>query len=215
MAIWRTWQKETGIELKKAGIKWKQTANELKKLTLIWKTRGNRQKKTGINGREIASLQIVVTPSIPGHFERLERARANWQEIDVCRSSDLLQHSNGRLFSFISSFIFIFSNKQYVQQFLQQIYVTKCTSSILRWDANPRPSEDESPPITTRPDRLPPFSKNFRRMMFNFFCWGGGVDPKFHWKSPWPKPPQTLTELHFWIMSSQLYGLNELFVPYF
>ena len=38
---------------------------------------------------------------------------------------------------------------------LQQIYVKKCPSSIRCRDSNPRPSEHESPPITTRP-RLRP-----------------------------------------------------------
>ena len=38
---------------------------------------------------------------------------------------------------------------------LQQINVKKCQYSIQHWDLNPRPSELESPPITTRPG-LPP-----------------------------------------------------------
>ena len=40
-------------------------------------------------------------------------------------------------------------------QFLQQIYVKKCPSSILCRDSNPQPSERESLPITTRPGLLP------------------------------------------------------------
>ena len=47
----------------------------------------------------------------------------------------------------------VFSNKHY--NFLQQIYVKKCPSSLRCRDSNPRPSEHESPPITTRPG-LPP-----------------------------------------------------------
>ena len=47
----------------------------------------------------------------------------------------------------------VFSNKHY--NFLQQIYVKKCSSSIWCQDSNPRPLECESPPITTRPG-LPP-----------------------------------------------------------
>ena len=47
----------------------------------------------------------------------------------------------------------VFSNKHH--KFLQQIYAKKCPSSIRYWDSNPRPSECESPPITTRPG-LPP-----------------------------------------------------------
>ena len=36
-------------------------------------------------------------------------------------------------------------------QFLQQINVKKCPSSIQCWDLNTQPSEHESHPITTRP----------------------------------------------------------------
>ena len=36
-------------------------------------------------------------------------------------------------------------------QFLQQINLKKCPSSIWCWDLNPQPSEHESPPRTTRP----------------------------------------------------------------
>ena len=42
--------------------------------------------------------------------------------------------------------------KQTSLQFLQQIYVKKCPSSIWCRDWNPRLSEHESPPITTRPE---------------------------------------------------------------
>ena len=45
------------------------------------------------------------------------------------------------------------SNKHY--KFLQQKYVKKCPSTMWCRDLNPRPSELESPPITTRPG-LPP-----------------------------------------------------------
>ena len=48
------------------------------------------------------------------------------------------------------SFIFVFSNN-YVLQFLQQINVKKCPSSIRRQDSNSQPSDYESPPLTTRP----------------------------------------------------------------
>ena len=47
----------------------------------------------------------------------------------------------------------VLSNKHY--KFLQQIYVKQCPSSIRCRDSNPRPSEHESPSITTRPG-LPP-----------------------------------------------------------
>ena len=56
-----------------------------------------------------------------------------------------------------ASFLFIFGLfKQKSLQFLQQINVKKCPSSIWCWDWNPRPFEHESSPITTRPG-LPPF----------------------------------------------------------
>ena len=42
-------------------------------------------------------------------------------------------------------------------QFLQQINVKKCPSSIRRWDSNSQPCDYESPPLTTRPG-LPPSS---------------------------------------------------------
>ena len=45
-------------------------------------------------------------------------------------------------------------------QFLQQINVKKCPSSIRRRDSNPRPFEHESSPITTRPG-LPPNSFDY------------------------------------------------------
>ena len=56
----------------------------------------------------------------------------------------------------LASFLFIFGLfKQTSLQFLQQIYVKKCPSSIRCWDLNPQPSERESPPITTRPGLRP------------------------------------------------------------
>ena len=54
-----------------------------------------------------------------------------------------------------ASFLFIFGLFKQTIQFLQQINVKKCPSSIRRWDSNPRPLERESTPITTRPG-LPP-----------------------------------------------------------
>ena len=59
------------------------------------------------------------------------------------------QHHSRPLFRLFSVFF-----KQTIQ-FLQQIYVKKCPSSIRCRDSNPRPLECESPPITTRPG-LPP-----------------------------------------------------------
>ena len=51
-----------------------------------------------------------------------------------------------------ASFSFIFGLFQTnINTILQQINVKKCPSSMRHWDSNPRPSERESPPITTRP----------------------------------------------------------------
>ena len=54
----------------------------------------------------------------------------------------------------LSRFIFVFSNKHYNSK-------NKC------WDSNPRPSEHESPPITTRPG-FPPI-----RVFYNIDPWPG------------------------------------------
>ena len=54
-----------------------------------------------------------------------------------------------------ASFSFIFGLFKQTIQFLQQIYVKKCPSSIWCRDSNPRPLERESLPIATRPG-LPP-----------------------------------------------------------
>ena len=49
-------------------------------------------------------------------------------------------------------FLFIFGLFQTnINTILQQIHVKKCPSSIRHRESNPRPSERESPPITTRP----------------------------------------------------------------
>ena len=57
-----------------------------------------------------------------------------------------------------ASFSFIFGIfKQTIQFFTtNQCEKMSCPSSIRHWDSNPRPSERESPPITTRPG-LPPY----------------------------------------------------------
>ena len=55
-----------------------------------------------------------------------------------------------------ASFSFIFGLFQTnIDTILQQINVKICPSSIWRRDSNPQPSENEAPPITTRPG-LPP-----------------------------------------------------------
>ena len=51
-------------------------------------------------------------------------------------------------------FSFIFGLFKQTIQFLQQINVKKCPSSIQCWHSNPRPFEDESSPIITRPAGL-------------------------------------------------------------
>ena len=50
-----------------------------------------------------------------------------------------------------ASFLFIFGLFKQTLQFLQQINVKKCPSSIRCRDLNPQPLEHESRPITTRP----------------------------------------------------------------
>ena len=47
-----------------------------------------------------------------------------------------------------------FYGKKITLQFLQQINVKKCPSSLRCWDSNSHPLESESPPITTRPGLL-------------------------------------------------------------
>ena len=56
-----------------------------------------------------------------------------------------------------SHFYFIFGLFKQTIQFLQQINVKKCPSSIWCQDSNPRPFTHESSPITTRPGLPPPY----------------------------------------------------------
>ena len=67
-----------------------------------------------------------------------------------------IDHFNDLLFFYkrptSASFSFIFGlSKQTLIQFLQQINVKKCPSSIRHLVSNPRPYKHESSPITTRP----------------------------------------------------------------
>ena len=57
-------------------------------------------------------------------------------------------------------FFIYFCLFKHTLQFLQQINVKKCPSSMWWRDSNSRPLEHESPPITTRPG-LPPCQPNF------------------------------------------------------
>ena len=50
-------------------------------------------------------------------------------------------------------------------QFLLQIYVKKCPSSIRCRDLNPQPSDHESPPITTTPRLLLLTRQKFAKIM--------------------------------------------------
>ena len=54
----------------------------------------------------------------------------------------------------LASFSFIFGLFQQTVQFLLQIIVKKCPSSMQRWDSNSQPSS-ESPPLTTIPGHPP------------------------------------------------------------
>ena len=85
-----------------------------------------------------------------------------------------------------ASFSFIFGLfKQTSLQFLQQIYVEKCPSSIWCRDLNPRPSERESLPFTTRPG-LPPYHNHFfiLVLILIIYCkrwsWGAWIADWYH-----------------------------------
>ena len=88
-------------------------------------------------------------------------------------------------------------------QFLQQINVKKCPSSIWCWDSNPRPSEHESPPITTRPGLPPKNGASWMVVTDNKLCswlsltyllyesviyFKGGVYNTEHWRRKFCKP---------------------------
>ena len=65
----------------------------------------------------------------------------------------------------------VFSNKQHYN-FYNKYMWKKCPSSIRCQDSNPRPSERESLPITTRPG-LPPMRRHFKYRLFchyNKYC---------------------------------------------
>ena len=64
-------------------------------------------------------------------------------------------------------FVYFQSFQTNINTILQQINVKKCPSSIQHWDSNPRPSERESPPITTRPGLPPKITKMLRFGQFN------------------------------------------------
>ena len=76
------------------------------------------------------------------------------------------------------SFSFIFGLfKQTSLHLLQQICVKKCPSSIWCRDSNPRPSERESLPITTRPSH--PWMAHFLRskLIFDDLFYFGVIRP--------------------------------------
>ena len=60
---------------------------------------------------------------------------------------------------FPASFFVYFRLFKQTLEFVQQINVIKCPSSIWCWDSNPRPSEHVSIPISTRPG-LPHWETN-------------------------------------------------------
>ena len=53
------------------------------------------------------------------------------------------------LFIYIYIFLFLFFLSSYC------FLISNCPSSIQHWDSNSQPSDYESPPLTTRPGRLP------------------------------------------------------------
>ena len=72
---------------------------------------------------------------------------------EIMTLADLFVHRlyffNNGPFPASFSFIHHLFKQTLRRQFLQQIHVKKCPSSKRWWDSNPRPSEHESPPITT------------------------------------------------------------------
>ena len=80
-------------------------------------------------------------------------------------------------------------------QFLQQIYVKKCPFSIRCRDLNPRPTERESLPITTRPGL--PQSKS--KLPFNLaaFTWifHSGPDQHLRLERSWQRGVNVLLHL--------------------
>ena len=92
----------------------------------------------------------------------------------------------------------VFSNKHY--KCLQQIYVKKCPSSIQCWDLYPRPSECESPLITTRP-RLPltlsEKKLNLRDPLFHtFFRRWSNTFARHSWSSSYASPCRNTETRH-------------------
>ena len=71
----------------------------------------------------------------------------------ICRKKRDISHVYVRSFfknvPIPASFSFILGLFKQTLQFLQQLYVKKCLSSIWCRDLNPRPSERETLPITT------------------------------------------------------------------
>ena len=67
-------------------------------------------------------------------------------------------------------------------QFLLQINVKKCPSSIRWWDSNSQPFEHESPSITTRP--------GLKAMVKNCFNWSQeSISNRFRWQKFRKRPP--------------------------
>ena len=67
-------------------------------------------------------------------------------------------------------YFLVFSNKQYNFCTKSMWKLSKCLSSIWRWDSNPQPFKHESSPITTRPGLLPPSSLILVRKCFGEIC---------------------------------------------
>ena len=92
------------------------------------------------------NIKASINLSSKCGVERPKRG-CDWPAFSKCF---FLNWANSGLFFVLFSVFF----KQTLQ-FLQQINVKKCPSSLRRRDSNPRPFEHESSPITTRPG-LPP-----------------------------------------------------------
>ena len=75
------------------------------------------------------------------------------RDCDVGRTNDIRRCCvcKKQFFCLFCLFFVQFRLLKQAKQFLQQMYLKKCTSSIRCWDMNTHPSECRSPPITRAP----------------------------------------------------------------
>ena len=92
-------------------------------------------------------LILWIKPGLPPMKPKqcFEEKQLRLHSQPLGHTSFFLKRANPGLF-----FIYFCLFKQTLQ-FLQQINMKKCPSSVWYWDSNSQPLEHESPPITTRP----------------------------------------------------------------